>query len=206
MLRGSRDFESRQAYEDFLRALFMELNQGRMRRFKEEASVLRELPRRRLENYQRLEPNVGPSSTITVKKNVYSVHSRLIGEKLGARVYAEKIEVWYGGQLVEVLPRLRGEGKHRINYRHIIDRLVRKPGAFERYRYRDALYPTSRFRVAFDALKEADPLRGHKEYLKILYLAAAESETAVDECLRWMMRMLRIRASRLRSRPKRSRY
>ena len=187
MLRGSRDFESREAYAAFLQRLFAELNAGRQERFKEERAALRELPLRRLESYQRLETKVRPSSTIRVKKNVYSVHSRLIDEHVQAHVHAEQIEVFYGSQRVETLPRLRGEGKHRINYRHIIDWLVRKPGAFERYRYRDALYPTSRFRVAYDALKAADPLRGHKSYLKILQLAATENELAVDECLRWMI-------------------
>jgi len=187
MLRGSRDFRDREAYEKFLRTLFAELNSGRQKRLNEELALLRELPRRRLESHQRAHPPVSANSTISVKKNIYSVHSRLIGEKVEARVFAEQIEIWYASQRIEVLPRLRGEGKHCINYRHIIDWLVRKPGAFERYRYRDDLYPTSRFRIAYDALKESDPLRGHKQYLQILYLAATESETAVDECLRWMI-------------------
>jgi transposase InsO family protein len=149
MLRGSRDFEDREAYEKFLRNLFAELNAGRQQRLNEELALLRELPLRRLENHQRVHPRVSASSTICVKKNIYSVHSRLINEKVEARVFAEQIEVWYASQRVEVLPRLRGEGKHCINYRHIIDWLVRKPGAFGRYRYRDALYPTSRFRIAY---------------------------------------------------------
>ena len=75
----------------------------------------------------------------------------------------------------------------RINYRHIIDWLVRKPGAFENYVYREELFPTSRFRMAYDALREAQPQRGHKEYLEILYLAARQSETAVDEALRTLL-------------------
>ena len=62
------------------------------------------------------------------------------------------IEVWYAEQLVQTLPRLRGQDKHRIDYRHIIDWLVRKPGAFARYRYRADLFPTVPFRLAYDAL------------------------------------------------------
>jgi hypothetical protein len=65
--------------------------------------------------------------------------------------------------------------------------LVRKPGAFENYVYREELFPTSRFRMAYDALREAQPQRGHKEYLGILYLAARQSETAVDEALRTLL-------------------
>ena len=53
-----------------------------------------------------------------------------------ARVHPDTVEIWYGDRKVEALPRLRGRSKHRVDYRHIIDWLVRKPGAFEKYRYR----------------------------------------------------------------------
>ena len=118
---------------------------------------------------------VGPSSTIRVKKNTYCVDSRLIGELVEVHSYAERIEVWYGQQQIHRLPRLSSRGKHYINYRDIIDSLVRKPGAFENYRYREELFPTSYFRMAYDLLRKQDRLRIHKEYLKILYLAAKES-------------------------------
>ncbi len=84
---------------------------------------------------------------------------------------------------VERLPRLRGRNKHLINYRHVIDWLVRKPGAFKDYRYLDAMFPTSRFRRAYDALQEQSPGRAVKDYLRILDLAAKESETGVDAVL-----------------------
>ena len=96
----------------------------------------------------------------------------------------ETIEVWYAGRKVEELPRLRGRGKHRVDYRHIIDWLVRKPGAFGNYRYRDELFPTSRFRMAWDALRETAPVRANKTYLEILELAARDGEARVDEALR----------------------
>jgi hypothetical protein len=99
----------------------------------------------------------------------------------------EHLEVWYGQKLVERLPRLRGRNKHRINYRHVIDWLVRKPGAFADYRYREDLFPTSRFRMAYDALREAQPSRAEREYLKILHLAALQSESAVDAALRGLL-------------------
>jgi hypothetical protein len=99
----------------------------------------------------------------------------------------DQVEVWYGQRKVAELPRLRGRRKHRVDYRHIIDWLVRKPGAFENYRYRDELFPTSRFRMAFDALEEQHGQQGSKEYLRILELAAKESESKVDEALRTLL-------------------
>lgn len=187
MLRGSRDFISRQDYAQFLIKLFSQLNQGRVARFKEELKVLGRLPPRRLESFKRLRVRVGPSSTIRVNHNVYSVDSRLIGEKIEVRLHVEHLEIWYAQQRIETIPRLRGEGKDRIQYRHIIDWLVRKPGAFENYRYREALFPTHRFRMAYDRLKRSHPSRSAKEYLGILHLAAKESESAVDYALRTLI-------------------
>ncbi len=127
-------------------------------------------------------------STIRVLKNIYSLHSRLIGERVKAHVYADHIDVWYAQRKIEVLPRLRGKDGHCINYRHIIDWLVRKPGAFENYRYKDDLFPTSQFRMAHDLLcSEHGSKQGNKHYLKILKLAAKESETLVNESLRFLI-------------------
>lgn len=183
MLRGSRDFEDRDAYEQFLRKVLSYRNAGRRERLAEEMEVLKALPARRLEDAKKFHPRVGPSSTIRVQHNVYSVHSRLIREKVEVRVYAEHLDVWFGQKRVERLPRLRGEERHRIDYRHIIDWLVRKPGAFANYRYRSDLFPTSRFRIAYDMLKEQSPANADKEYLKILYLAARETQSGVDTVL-----------------------
>ena len=188
MLRSSRDFADRSEYEQFLVKLFKQLNAGRNNRFLEEQAVLRQLPKHRIEACKKSTMRVGPSSTIRVNHNVYSVDSRLIGERIEARLFMEHLEIWYGQNKVDTLPRLRGEDKHRINYRHIIDSLLRKPGAFENYRYRDDLFPTSRFRIAYDDLKQRHSQRmAAKQYLNILHLAAWESETVVDDVLRMMI-------------------
>jgi len=188
MLRGSRDFCSRKEYEMFLKDLLQQLNQGRLTRFEKEQSLLHTLPAKRLDSCSRFNVRVGPSSTIRVKHNVYSVHSRLIKEQVTVRLYSDFLEVWYGQKCVETIPRLHGSSKHHIQYRHIIDWLVRKPGAFENYRYRSDLFPTSRFRIAYDSLCERHTLtKAGKEYLRILQLAALENETGVDDCLRSLM-------------------
>jgi hypothetical protein len=187
MLRGSRDFASRDEYAAFVGKLFAQLNSGRKERLAGELKVLRRLPQRRLESCKRLRLRVGPSSTIRVNHNVYSVDSRLIGELVEVRLYVEHLEVWYAQRRVETIPRLRGEGKHKIQYRHIIDWLVRKPGAFENYRYRQDLFPTHRFRMAYDHLRQSQPARAVKQYLCILHLAARQSETAVDDALRTLI-------------------
>ena len=187
LLRGSRNFASRTAYSEFLRGLFTRLNSGRKERFREELRVLRRLPERRLNDFKQKRVKVGPGSAIRLQHNVYSVPSRLKGEWVEARLYAEYVEIWYAQRMIERMPRLRGEEKHRINYRHIIDCLVRKPGAFENYRYRDDLFPSSRFRMAYDVLTQTIAHRANKEYVKILHYAASESEARVDDALRLLL-------------------
>lgn len=184
ILRGNRDFETREDYERFLHQLLECRNSQRRRRLEDEMRVLRDLPGRRLESYTRETQRVSRNSTICVRHNHYSVPSQLIREKVEIRIYSDYLEVWYGGEMVERMDRLRGEGKSAINYRHIIHSLVRKPGAFPHYRYQSNLFPRVIFRVAYDELKSRYPDRAEREYLQMLKLAAEESEERVAEALR----------------------
>ena len=184
MLRGSREFSNRKEYQLFLNQLFEQLNRGRKSRFNEELQVLKPLAQRRYDGCKRQKVKVGPSSTIHVQHNVYSVPSRLIGEWVEVRIKAQDLELWYGQKHIETIPRIRGEYKHSIAYRHIIDWLVRKPGAFENYRYHADLFPTSRFRMYYDYLRKTKPINANKEYLQILHLASQETESGVDNALR----------------------
>lgn len=184
MLRGSRNFTTRKDYEIFLERLFSQRNSNRQTALQEERPVLRYLPGSRLSACTKHTVKVGPSSVIRIKHNVYSVHSRLIREQVTVRLYADTLEVWHGQSYIETIPRLRGSRNHHIQYRHIIDWLIRKPGAFANYRYHSDLFPTSRFRLAYDALaKVHGSSKADKEYLLILQLAAKENELAVDHVL-----------------------
>ncbi len=187
-LRNNRNFDNRQDYETFLQKLFVQLNAGRKERLVEEIKLLKRLPERRMDDCKREKVKVGPSSTIRVRHNTYSVHSRLIRECVETRIYAQRIEIWYAQKKVDTLPRLKGENKHKIQYRHIIDWLVRKPGAFENYRYRDDLFPSSYFRMTYDYLKDRHSQQvASRQYLQILHLAAMESESRVEAVLQELL-------------------
>lgn len=187
LLRGSRDFSIVAEYELFLKQLFEQLNSGRKERLAEEMEVLRALPERRFDSAKRVRVRVSSGSLINVERNSYSVNSRLIGEIVEARIFANHLEVWYGGQKLEQLPRLRGRTNYRVDYRHIIDWLVRKPGAFANYRYREHLFPTCQFRKVYDLLREVTPRRCDRRYLEILQMAAKEGEARVDDALRLLL-------------------
>ncbi len=185
LLRGSRDFESVEAYEGWLWEKIEAADRLRQEKLAEELAVMRPLMVRRLPEQREESVTVTSWSTIRVKRNTYSVPSRLIGEGVRVHVDEQRLEVYHGGVLQLEVERLRGEGGHRINYRHVIWSLIQKPGAFARYRYREDLFPTLAFRRAYDALTEqlADIWKADLEYLRILHLAASTMQSEVEQAL-----------------------
>lgn len=187
MLRNSRDFDSIDEYKFFLMELIIKRNGLRKESLKKELERLRKLPSNRLQDASIQWMRVGKGSTIRVKEVTYSVPSRLIGEEIEVRLLGSTLEIWYQRNKVEEYPRISGGNKARIDYRHIIDWLIRKPNAFENYRYKEELYPTSTFRAAYDALKETNVQRCVKEYLGILKAASQNGEERVSRLLKKML-------------------
>jgi transcriptional regulator with XRE-family HTH domain len=181
--RGSRDFPDRAAYLAFLHTLVRRRNLTRQARWAEEQAALRPLPSKPLAPSRELRATVSRFSTMQVLTNTYSVPSRFIGATLTVRVRADTLELYHGTRHLLTVARLRGRHQHRIDYRHVIWSLVRKPGAFANYRYRDELFPTVPFRRAYDALVRARPRRADREYVRVLHLAASTSEADVEAAL-----------------------
>src|SRR2546430_8773613 len=77
------------------------------------------------------------------------------------------------------MDRVRGRGKHGIDSRHVIDSLVRKPGAFAYYRFRQDLFPRLIFRIAYDWLCEHAGSSADKQYVRLLEMAAKQGEEIV---------------------------
>ena len=182
-LRGSRDFADRAVYTRWLQALVRRRNATRAVRWAEERPTLQPLPTMPLDPAQDVAVRVSRFATIRVLRNLYSVPSRLIGQAVLARVRAERIALYLGATHLLDLPRLRGTQQQQIDYRHIIDSLVRKPGAFAQYRYHDALFPSLVFRRAYDALRQQQPTRADQQYVRLLHLAATTSESEVETAL-----------------------
>jgi hypothetical protein len=184
LVRGHASFDDVAGYDAFVQEVVAYWrNRPAAARLAEEQSVLRPLPSAAIAGYTTYYPVVRRWSTIRVAHRTYSVPAQLIGHTVEARVHPNVIEVRYRGDLVQTMPRLRGEDEHRIDYRHVIGWLVRKPGAFARYRYREDLYPSLTFRRAYDALGRTHGERADVEYLRILQLAATAGEARVGAVL-----------------------
>jgi transposase InsO family protein len=184
LLRGSRDFESLEAYEQFLGHIMEKRNALRSKKLAEEMAVMRPLKVEPWPEMRELRQRVNRAGIIRIQNNGYSVPSGLMGKQVAVRVYEWEIEIWYANRCVETLPRLTGKKKYHINYRHVIDTLLRKPGGFRNYRYRDDLFPSSVFRRAWDALLgRLSSRKADIAYLHILKLAAKGLETDVAAVL-----------------------
>lgn len=185
LVRGHAAFEDVAAYDAFIQEVVAYWrNRPAAARLAEERATLRALPSAAIPSYTTYYPVVRRWSTIRVGHRTYSVPAQLMGHTVEARVHANVVEVRYRDRVVQTMPRLRKEDEHRIDYRHVIGWLVRKPGAFARYRYREDLYPSVTFRRAYDALVRTHGERADIEYLRILQLAATAGEGRVEEVLR----------------------
>ena len=187
ILRGSRDFDSEEEYSEFVRGVVDRRNRLVRSKLETERRHLRPLPPAPVPEYVNYRCRVRRWSTIRVANRTYSVPSRLIGMEVDARLYADSIEIYYKGHLVESMERTHGTGEASIDYRHIIGSLVRKPGAFARYRFREQMFPTRTFRLAYDALRGWRGERADVEYVRILHLAATTMESEVDRALRRLL-------------------
>jgi transposase InsO family protein len=184
LIRGSRDFESVAAWQSFVDQVVRKANDGRGERIKVELEAMRELNVAKLADFVEDVAMVSEWSTIRVGQCAYSVPSRLIGEVLTVRLYEERLEAYFGGELQLACERLVGRNLRRIDYRHVIWSLIRKPGAFARYVYREEMFPSLAFRQAYDVIQsEHAGIKGDVEYLRILHLAASTMQSEVETAL-----------------------
>jgi transcriptional regulator with XRE-family HTH domain len=188
LVRGSRDFESREAYEALLEQVVGGRNAGRGERLAEELAVMRPLVLARKPVMRQMRVRVSRAGTIRVMKKAYSVPSSLVGRQVEVRLGEWELEVRYAGQVVRRTDRVVGKSPYDVDYRHVIDSLLRKPGGFRRYRYRDALFPRAVFTEAWEDLcRRKPPRQADLHYLRIVKLAATTLEVDVATELRRLL-------------------
>jgi hypothetical protein len=170
-LAGSRQFASVAQYEGFLFELLRKRNSTRGERFEQERSTLRTLPSTRWPEYEEEVVRVSREALCRVGKQAYSVPARYAQERLRVRIWETELEFVWNGEVVERTERRRGHQGVFVNWRHVIQALLRKPGALKGWRYREAMFPNARWRGLYDLFKERhSPGRAEREYLGILAL------------------------------------
>jgi transposase len=178
ILRGSRDFPDVAAYAEFVAMVCRGSNALRLHKIAEERAILRPLPFTRFPETEELTVRVSSYSTARVKQCAYSIPARLIGAMIQVQVSEDTVRFAHLGELIVSYPRSKSHAP-RIDYRHVIASLVRKPGAFARYLYREELFPRAVFRQAYDRLKATDEVKADQRYLRLLALAVDFGEDPV---------------------------
>jgi len=178
LLRGSHDFESLEAYESFIDRIVVKLNRQHKTRIDEERKLLSPLPKHRTHDYSELSVAVTSSGTITIKRVLYTVPSRLIGSHLRVHIYDDKLKLYAGHEKVAELPRLYVKGTQRcrrVDYRHVIDSLAKKPQAFRYSQLRDDLLPSADYQTIWHYVDHhLESKKACKYIVSILHLAAKE--------------------------------
>ncbi|MBU0944154.1 MAG: hypothetical protein KJ804_08835 [Proteobacteria bacterium] len=193
LLRGSNDFESVSAYEEFLAEIVHDINARKQDKIEEERLHLQSLPLQRTADYTEQVVRVSTSSTIQVKRVLYTVPSRLIGESLRVHIYDNRIDIYLGSTHTSTLPRVFvSDHNHRarqVDYRHVIVSLERKPQAFRYSQFRDDLFPDETYKAIWIWLDtKMEARKACKTMVGILALAhRADCEKQLGDYLQTLM-------------------
>jgi transposase InsO family protein len=163
LLRGSREFGELAAYEQFVAETVRRLNARCARGWEVERACLKPLPAHRTADFEELDARVSKFGVFTAKGVLYSVPSRLAGHRLKVRLHSTHLEAWLGGVKVFQCERLFASAAERhprrIDWRHMLPSLKRKPGAFARWVLRDAMFPRSEYAQAWESINAKLPER-----------------------------------------------
>jgi len=182
-LRGSNDFDSIKEYQKLINAQVKRLNKRSVSRFSEERKALRPLPKHRFMDYQEIATKVTTSSTITIKRTLYSVPSKLIGAKLKVLLYHDKLACYVGTNKITTLTRVythKGQPRARlINYKHIIDSLVKKPQAFRYSQIQQDILPSDLYKQLWQICDEQfDSRSACKWIVSVMHIASKRDDEA----------------------------
>ena len=194
VLRGTTEFADIKAYRAFIATIVRRGNARRAKRINTERGALQDLPPMRTTDYEETSVTVASTSGFILKRVFYTVPSRLIGHRLGVRLYDDRLELRVGGIYQETLTRMyRGasmKAVHVVNYHHVIHSLKMKPMALMNLVYRDELFPREAYRRcferAFDRHGERVACRMTVRLLALAHEQNCEAALAaeIDDCLR----------------------
>jgi len=188
ILRGSNDFNSVEAFQTWLNRLVDKYNQRCSERLIEERALLNPLPSQPGVDFDELLAPVSTQSTIHVARSLYTVPSRLIGEKLHVQLHDKKLELFHNHQymmtLDRVYPKAANQRARNVDFRHVITWLVQKPQAFRNSQLRDDLLPDDRFATIWKrADQELDPRMACRFIVQLLHIV---KDGRVDEIGEWV--------------------
>ena len=183
LLRGNRDFESLESYQQFIDQVVKKHNKRNAMTVESERKVLQALPRSKAADYTEISAPVSSSSTVQVRRVTYTVPSRLIGEVLRIRLYHDRLICYLGSTHTITLNRIytrRNQRKRSVDYRHVIHSLAKKPQAFRHSKIRDDLLPNSLYHAIWQHVDRVMPDKVACKFIVGLLLLAATEDCEQD--------------------------
>ena len=162
LIRGNADFESREAYEDFVRNVVNWINRRPevQEKLVAERECLTQLPTNPAPDYSVKERKVNEYGLINVESCQYSVPAELLGKWVEVGLYADHLEVYPyqdsdRGLLVR-WDRIHKNNGVKVDPAHVAPALLQKPAAFSNLRedIKEHLFPRHSFRRAHEKLHE----------------------------------------------------
>ena len=181
--RGSLDFESVSAYQALIEQVVAKQNAKRTQKFEVEKALLQALPCYRSPDYEVLSVKVSCYSTINIRSIIYSVPSRLVGQRLTIHLYHDQLVGFVGRTEVLTLTRLHVHGSERIrrgrsiNYRHLVESFRRKPRAFLHCDWQEDVLPSEQWQQLWQQMKQSlEPDTAARIMVEALYVAATQDK------------------------------
>ena len=183
--RGSSEFETVAQYQAFIEGVIAKLNAKCQSKFDIEQPYLQALPRYHTPDYELVTASVSAFSTITVRCILYTVPSRLIGQRLTLHLYHDRLVGFLGTTPVVELPRIYVPSSQKtrrarsINYKHVAESLRRKPRAFLYCQWQAELLPNDQWRAVWQTLKtQVERDQAARFITEALYIAATQDQEA----------------------------
>jgi hypothetical protein len=163
-LRGSRDFATQAEYRTFvagvLTSIRSRLDPARLAAEWAALKPLPPVPPSPQMTATELVLTVCSTSTCMVRKQLVTLPSRFVGKRVRVVIQDAVLEFFHQGELIQTTARKRPVGNertHSVDYRHVIEQLAKKPGAFPHSQLRDHLHPNATWRAMWDALLAGCP-------------------------------------------------
>ena len=180
----NKKFETLEQFQEFLWKLCDELNRRDKVVSKFSIEKLNPLPVAPFRAFRSIVVSISKYSLFSLDNtgHMYSVPSNLIGLYLEVRVYTNKIQVIHEQEKVCEHKRLYGpKGIASIQLEHIIDGLIKKPGAIKDWKYRDLLFEKEAWKRFYERLIKSGGR--DKDYLKCLKLVSTHGRELVTTAM-----------------------
>ena len=147
-------------------------NAGLQRELKNERQYLKRLPKGRVEPYELVERMVNKEGLIRFDGRRYSVPADLHGKRVPTQVYNDRLVIYDDNSEPAWEWPLETDLEGRVDFRHIIHWLQRKPHSFDSCWFKEQLFPSENFLETHRKFREwYEPSQGDKDYLSILQAA-----------------------------------